>query len=163
MTAYLYRAPAGIAGSITRVDQTAVEPGYLDSTGAPTAFGQPVKIVSGKFRLMGAGSVAADFYGVVSRIVPAIGGSGETLADGAPQANQLQGIVTRGYVNVLCGIGTPVRGGAVYVRVVDGGAGKPVGQYEATADGANNVLLSNVVWASDGKDSDNNAEIRIAR
>jgi len=163
MPSYLYRAPAGIPGSITRVDQTTVEPGYLDSTGAPTAFGQPVKIVAGKFRLMGAGSAAADFYGVVSRIVPAIGGSGETFADGAPLANQLQGIVTRGYMNVICGVGTPARGGVVYVRIVDGGAGKPVGQFEATADGVNSVALTGVIWASDGVDADKNAEIRIAR
>ena len=163
MPSYLYRAPAGIPGSITRVDNTTVEPGYLAAANAPTAFGQPVKISSGKFVLMGAGSAAADFYGVVSRIVPAIGGSGETFADGAPQANQFAGIVTRGYMNVICGVGTPARGGVVYVRIVDGGVGKPVGQFEATADGANSVALTNVIWASDGLDADKNAEIRIAR
>lgn len=163
MPSYLYRAPAGIPGSITRVDDTTVEPGYLAAAGAPTAFGQPVKISSGKFALMGTGSVAADFYGVVSRIVPAIGGTGQTFADGAPSSDQFAGIVTRGYVNVLCGVGTPARGGVVYVRVVDGGAGKPVGQFEATADGANNVALTGVIWASDGLDADKNAEIRIAR
>lgn len=163
MTSYLYRAPAGIAGSITRVDATVVEPGYLAAAAFPTAFGQPVKIVAGKFALMGAGSVAADFYGVVSRVVPAIGGAAETFAAGAPQANQFQGIVTRGYINVLCGVGVPIRGAGVYVRIVDAGVGFPVGQYEVVADGVNNVLLAGVIWASDGKDSDNNAEIRIAR
>jgi hypothetical protein len=54
MPSYLYRAPAGIPGSITRVDETVVEPGYLAAANFPTAFGQPVKISSGKFVLMGA-------------------------------------------------------------------------------------------------------------
>jgi len=155
MTSYLFRAPAGVAGSVTRVDQTTVEPGQLAAVGTPTAFGQPVKIVGGEFALMGAGSAAADFYGVLSRIAPAIAGPAN---DDAPNAEAIAGIVTRGYVNVLCAIGTPVRGGAVYVRVVGS-----VGDFEATADGANNVLLTNVTWASDGKDADNNAELRVAR
>jgi len=165
MTSYLYRAPAGIAGSITRAGETTVEPGMLDAAaGTPTAFGQPLKVVAGKFRLMGAGSVAADFYGVLSRFTPSIsGGLDESFVGGSPNAGSLQGIVTRGYLNAICGVGTPVRGGAVYVRIVDGGAGKPVGQYEADADGANSVLVPVLVWATDGKDSANNAELRVAR
>lgn len=166
MVSYLYDAPAGVVGAITRVDNTVVEPGMLDATTPPTAFGQPVKInpATGKFQLMGAAAVAGDFYGILTRIVPSISGTlGQAFADGAPNADQIQGIATRGYVNVACVIGTPVRDGIVYVRIVDGGAGKPVGQYEATADGANSVAVTELVWATNGKDSTNIAEVRIAR
>jgi hypothetical protein len=166
MVSYLYDAPAGVVGSITRVDLSAVEPGMLDATTPPTAFGQPVKInaATGKFQLMGTAAVAADFQGIITRITPAISGSlDETFAGGVPKTDQFQSIMTRGYCSVTCGVGTPARDGAVYVRVVDGGVGKPVGQFEATADGANNVLLANVVWASNGKDSTNIAEVRVAR
>lgn len=160
MTSYLFRAPAGIAGSVTRVGQTTVEPGQLAASGTPTAFGQPVKVVGGEFALMGAGSAAADFYGVLSRIVPSISGP---ASDDAPNAEAIAGIVTRGYVNVLCPTGTPARGGAVYVRVAAPGAGQAIGDFEAVADGADTVLLVGVIWASDGKDADNNAELRVAR
>jgi hypothetical protein len=163
-TSILYRAPAGIAGAITRADLSAVEPGFLAAAGFPTKFGQPVKISAGKFVLMGLASVAADFYGIVTRFTPAISNTtAEGLADGGPWPEQFVGILTRGYVNVECVIGTPARGGIVYVRIVDGGVGKPVGQYEATADGVNSVALTNVIWSVDGKDASNITEIRVGR
>lgn len=165
MTAYLYKAPAGVPGSITRVDNTTVESAMFDATTPPTKFGQPVKVnpATGKMQLMGTGSAAADFYGINTRIVPAIGGDlDETLLGGAPDPKQFQGIAIKGYVNVLCPTGTPVRDGAVYVRVVLNGAKLP-GDFEATADGVNNVLVPELVWATNGKDSSNVAEVRIAR
>lgn len=167
MVSYLYDAPASVVGSVTRVDLSAIEPGMLDATTPPTAFGQPVKlnIATGKFQLMGLTSVAADFYGIITRIAPAISGSlDESFAGGVPKGDQFQSILTRGYCSVLHGgTGVPSRGAVVYVRVVDGGVGKPVGQFESVADGANSVALSNVVWASNGKDSNNIAEVRVAR
>lgn len=165
MTSFLLKAPAGFAGDITRVDDTTVEPIFLAAAGAPTKFGQPVKFSSGKAALMGTGSVAADFAGIMNREVPSIGSAtAEAFADGTLNSAVAHGMVTRGYVLVECVIGTPVRGGVVYVRVVDGGAGKPVGQFEATADGVNNVALTGVIWASEGKEATTNiAEVRVAR
>jgi hypothetical protein len=160
-----YKAPAGFAGGITRVDDTTVEPVFFAAAAYPTAFGQPVKLSGGKAVLMGAGSVAADFYGILAREVPSMGSAtAEAFADGTPNPASAHGLVTRGYVLAPCVVGTPVRGGTVYVRIVDGGAGKPVGQFEATADGVNNVALVGVTWAADGKEATTNiAEIRVAR
>jgi hypothetical protein len=165
-TSILYTAPAGIAGAITRVDDTTVEPGFLAAANGPTLFGQPVKVEAGtgKFLLMGLTSVAADFYGILIREVPSIGNSTtlQGLADGGPNLSTAHGIAVRGYMNVVCPQGTPVRGGAVYVRVVDGGAGKAVGQFEAVADGANSVLIPSLSWAVNGKEASTNiAEIRV--
>ena len=166
-TSILYTAPAGNAGAITRVDDTTVEPGLFAAAAYPTAFGQPVKVDgNGKFVLMGAGSVVADFYGIVAREVPSISGtpSAQGFADGIPNPTSFHGIVTRGFMNVVCGQGTPTRGGAVYVRIVDGGAGKPVGQFEAVADGVNSVLIPGVSWAVAGREATTNiAEIRLNR
>ena len=161
MTSYLYRAPAGVAGDVTRPDDTIVEPGLLNAAKAPTAFGAPVKIVSGKFEKIEASDAATVFYGVLSRVAPNIAGDlVQTYAGGTPNTASVQGIVREGYVNVVCTIGTPVRGGTVYMRVV-AASGKAVGDLEATADGVNNVALTGVTWAIDGKDSSNIAEIRI--
>lgn len=132
MTSILYRASSGVAGDVTRPDDTVVEPGLLNAAKAPTAFGAPVKIVSGKFEKIEASDAATVFAGVLSRIAPSIAGdTAQTFASGTPNTNSVQGIVVKGYVNVVCTIGTPARGGTVYMRVV-AGAGKAVGDLEAT-------------------------------
>lgn len=162
MTAYLYRAPSGVAGDVTRQQDTIVESGLLNSAKAPTAFGVPVKIVSGKFEKIEASDAATVFAGILTRIAPAISGdTAQTFASGTPNVTAIQGVAVKGYVNVKCAIGTPVRGAAVYMRVT-AASGKAVGDLEATADGSNNVALAGVTWAVDGKDADGVAEIRIA-
>lgn len=162
MTAYLHRAPSGVAGDVTRQQDTVVESGLLNASAAPAAFGAPVKIVSGKFEKIASGDDAADFFGILSRIAPAISGdTAQTFASGTPNTDSVQGIVVKGYVNVKCAVGTPVRGAAVYMRVV-AATGKAIGDLEATADSTNSVALTGVTWAVDGKDADGVAEIRIA-
>jgi len=162
MTSILYRASSGVAGDVTRPGDTVVESGLLNAAAAPAAFGAPVKVVSGKFEKIASGDAATVFYGILSRVAPSIAGdTAQTFAGGTPNTDAVQGIVVKGYVNVVCTIGTPVRGGTVYMRVA-AGTGKNVGDLEATADGANNVALSGVTWAVDGKDASNVTEIRIA-
>ena len=162
MTSYLYRAPSGVAGDVTRQQDTTVESGFLNPNAAPSAFGLPVKTVAGKFEKIESGDTAAVFAGILSRIAPAIAGdTTQTFASGSPNTESVQGFVVKGYVNVVCKVGTPARRGAVYMRVT-ADTGKYVGDLEATADGANSVLLPGVTWAVDGKDADGVAEIRIA-
>lgn len=162
MTSILYRASSGVAGDVTRPDNTVVESGMLNASVAPSAFGAPVKMTSGKFEAIEAGDTAADFAGILSRIAPAIAGDlVQTFEGGTPNTDSVQGIVVKGYVNVACTIGTPARGGVVYLRVV-ADTGKAIGDLEATADGTDNVALSGVEWAIDGKDASNITEIRIA-
>lgn len=158
MTAYLYRAGSGVAGDVTRQQETTVESGLLNSASAPSAFGAPLKLVSGKFEKIAASDTAGVFAGILARVVPAI--SGDVADTGTPNLTQIQAVVVSGYVNVVCTIGTPVRGGTVYMRNT-AASGKLVGDLEATSD-AGNVALSGVKWAVDGKDSSNVAEIRIA-
>lgn len=162
MTSYLYRAPAGVAGDVTRPDNTVVEPGLLNPSAAPTAFGAPVKLVSGKFEKIASGDAASVFAGVLSRVAPSIAGDlAQTFAGGTPNTASVQGIVVKGYMNVVCTQGTPVRGGAVYVRVT-ADTGKLVGDFETAADSGKCVAITGATWAVDGKDATNIAEIRIA-
>ena len=162
MTSFLYRAPAGVAGDVTRPDDTIVESGLLNAAQAPTAFGAPVKLVSGKFEKIASGDTAAVFAGVLSRVAPSIAGDlVQTYAGGTPNTASVQGIVREGYVNVVCAQGTPVRGDQVYMRTT-AATGKAVGDFETTADSGACVALTGVTWAVDGKDASNIAEIRIA-
>lgn len=161
MSAYLYYAPSGVEGDITRPDESDVEPIMLGSPAAQK-FGVPIKIVSGKAVIFNGGAeTAASFAGVLVREVPGISGSlNQGLTDNIPYAAVPQGLCVRGYINVKCPVGTPARFGSVYVRII-AASGKAVGDFEATSDGSNSVLLTNASWASDGKDSDNNAELRL--
>ena len=155
MVALLFTAPAGVPGDITRQQASQIESGLFNVANAPTAFGAPVKLVSGKFEKIAASDAATVFVGVLTRVAPSMSNQ-----DGSPVASAVHGIMRKGYINVLCTIGTPVKGGIVYMRVT-AATGKAVGDFEATADGANNVALTRATWAVDGKDANNVAEIRI--
>lgn len=165
--AYLYQAPAGVPGDITRTDETNVEPANLvaQSGTYAQAFGIPMKYASGGIKQFVGGETAADFAGVLVREVPSISGNNaQGFDDTVPNQSVPNGLAVRGYVNVKCTVGTPVRGGTVYVRVI-ADTGKAIGDFEASSDSTLSVALSatQATWASDGKDANNNAELRIAR
>ena len=166
MASYLYSAPAGVPGDITRVDLTSVEPARLIAASSvfAQAFGIPVKYVAGGIQQFNGGAeTAADFAGILVREVPSISGNAaQGLDDTVPNPLQIAGFTPRGYVNVKCVAGTPVRGALVYVQIIANG-GVAVGAFRATADSSNTIQLTNATWAADGKDADNNAEIRVAR
>lgn len=167
MTAYLNKAPAGFVGDITRTDETNVEGVIFAEAYVPATFGFPVIMVSGAPRKWASGSVAVDFQGVLAREVPGIAASSasDALTNAAPWFEQVLGLVVRGYMNVKCAVGTPARGGVVYVQSVANGGIDP-GAFRADGtDGGNAVALTaaQASWASDGMDADKTAEIRIAR
>lgn len=168
MTSYLFSAPAGVPGDITRVDESNVEPAMLVavSTVYAQSFGIPMVYVAGGISQYSTGKVAADFAGILVREVPSISGNtAQGLTDNIPYPSVPQGLCVRGYINVKCAVGTPARGGVVWIRVV-ASTGHVIGDLEtADAGGGNTVALSTeqATWASDGKDADNNAELRIAR
>lgn len=178
MVSYPYGSPSGVPGDITRVDDSNVEPVMLVSP-YPANFGLPMKYASQNGPAptpIGAGvtpMVAADtaslFCGILTRAVPGISGSStnEAVDTFLPNTSEPNGLCVRGYVNVVCNSGTPVRGAPVYV-VVTASAGHPAGVFETTSNGGNNVALTgtivgNVTWAADGVDSFGNAEVRIAQ
>ena len=166
MASYLYQSPVGIPGAVTRPDNVNIEPAMLVAASAVFAqsFGIPMKYVTGGIQQFNGGAeTPASFAGILVREVPSISGnllSG--LADTVPNPEQPQGLLVRGYCSVVCLTGTPVRGGAVYVQIA-AQSGRPVGSFHTTDDGADAILLDDVIWAVDGKDSDNNAEIRVAK
>jgi hypothetical protein len=118
--AYLYQAPAGVPGDITRVDESNVEPALLvaHSGTFAQAFGIPMKYVSGGIQQFSGSEAATDFAGILVREVPSISGSvTQGFTDNIPNPTAIQGFCVRGYINVKCIAGTPARGGVVYVKV----------------------------------------------
>jgi len=57
-------------------------------------------------------------------------------------------VFQRGSISAICKVGTPKIGGAVYVRVVASGS-MEIGDFEADADGTDNIQLTNAQWGSD--------------
>jgi hypothetical protein len=163
MTSYLYKTPGGFLGAITRPDESQIEDGTLSSNVAelPTAYGVPVKLNgSGAFAVIEPGDLASAIYGVLVRNAPAIAGTinSEGYNVATPNSESTQGILVRGYVNVKCTHGTPVRGEPVFVCNVSGLVGRTVGDFEATSD-ASNVQVE-AKWAVDGVDENNVSELR---
>lgn len=168
MVSYLFEAPNGVPGDITRTDESNVEPAMLVANAGvfASAYGIPMKYVSGGIQQFSGSEAATVFAGVLVREVPGIGGSGSdsSFAD-APYSSVPQGLCVRGYVSVVCVAGTPARGGVVYVQVTANN-GVAVGAFRADGtDSGNAVALTatQAEWATDGVDASLNAELRIAR
>ena len=147
MTAILYRAHAGVAGDVTRPDDTVVEPAFI-ADGQTLQYGDPVKMENGK---LVKATDTSGFYGVLSRVVPSEAGDlGQTFADGTPNPVQVQGVVVDGYVLVKCASGDPLRGKCPSIN--------STGFYGNSDDD-----LLNIRWASQGKSEEGLAEIRIGK
>ena len=159
--AFTFNTPAGIAGSVTRPLDSSVESVQLNSATSFGAFGMFGIFVDGLFVPVVTSSVGTDVKGLLVRSVPSIAGNlTATFNQAVPNADYVQGRLTRGYANVICTIGTPVKGGAVYVRTV-AATGKAIGDIEATSDTNKNVIVPNCEFATSGKDANNIAEIFI--
>lgn len=172
MTSYLYQAPSGVPGDITRVDDSSVEPVMLVSP-FPANFGLAMKYAVGAngtgVTPMVAADAAAVFCGILTRAVPGISQSSVNESVNTFQPNQAEpnGLCKRGYVCVFVNAGTPVRGQPVFI-VQTASGGHPAGSFETTSNAGANVALSativgNVTWASDGVDSNGFGEVRIAQ
>lgn len=168
MTSYLYTAPAGVPGDITRTDESNVEPAML-VTPFPANYGVAMKYATGGITPFVAADAATVVAGMLARAVPGISQSSANEAVDVFQPNQEepQGLMVRGYMSVKVNAGTPVRGQPVYI-VQTASGGHPAGAFETTANAGANIALSgtlvgNFTWATDGVDADGNAEIRVAQ
>ena len=167
---YLFSAPNGVPGDITRVDESSVEPAMQAIQGSDYPVpGMGVKYTSdGSGIQVPSGDAATAFAGVMVREVPQQSNSSaadQTFVPGTPLITVPVGLMVRGYASVICVAGTPVRGGVVYWQVTDH-SGVKAGSFRADGtDSGNAVALTatQAEWASNGLDASNNAEIRVAR
>lgn len=164
MVAYSREIPSGVPGTVIDNVHTIVDSDLFNSDLMPAAYGLPVKLVNGLVSAIEEGDTADVFHGILARSNP--GSSGDPsfngFGAGVPVATQIPSVVIGpvggGRILVRCAIGTPVKGGTVYMRVVPA-AGKLVGDLEATADGTDNVALKNVMWGLSGIDGAKTAQI----
>lgn len=153
----------GFPGTYARTPDDVVTSRQLKEGSAAVPFGAAVAANDDNtYSAVGATFTAAKFGGVALRVVKqavSYNDQNET----AYNAMDLVSAINRGSVVVKCNNGTPKAGGAVFVRIkantaiADG----VVGGFEAVADGANTVQLTNVQWTNGYVDANGVAEITI--
>ena len=151
----------GFAGCFARQPDMVIDTHHLAGS-EPVVFGTPLAYnTDGSVIPFGAAHAAIDFVGIASREVKTATNFLSQNA-GAYYPDEATSVFKHGCINVLCNVGTPKLGGKVYIRKTANSAfpnGK-VGGFEAAADGANTIELTNCEWRG-GKDVNNVAEIRI--
>ena len=157
MVAFAYQIPVGTIGSVLMTSAGAdLNSGVYNPDLMPTAFASPVKLVNGLVSAIEEDDTASVFWGILVAAdvqPPASGVVDNSFGFPAPDVEQDANVMLNGYAIVKCTVGTPVKGGTVYMRVVPD-TGKAVGDLEATADGSDNVAVSQLTWNVSGKDSD---------
>ena len=168
MTSFLYRMPAGVPGTVTRLEHSTIEAQSYDPALPFAAYGVPMKTgANGKMQPIAAGDTAALVTGFLVRPYPTTGGApagsplAATYGGGVPAPSGICNRMRRGYMMVqLNGAAAAVKDGPVYIRVGAGTTPKPIGGIEAAADAtpANTVELLNAVFTGPA-DASGNCEI----
>lgn len=149
----------GYAGSYSRQPDTIID---THPAGGAIAFGQGVVYgTAGAVTVPGSSADAADFVGIALRETKSAT-SYLSQNEGSYVANDAVPVLKRGCANVICQNGTPALDGDVYLRIAANASipGAVVGGFEAAADGANSVKLTNVKWKG-AADANGVAEVRI--
>lgn len=149
----------GFSGSYARQPDMIVNTAPLGGTEI-IPFGTPlVRGENGVVLPMGAGNTGNQFIGVAGREVKSPAEFfNQNVGQYAPE--EPVSVFQRGCINVKCQKGSPSIDGTVYVRVT-ASSNYVVGGFEAEADGANTVALSNAQWNGPA-DNHGVAELRIA-
>jgi len=151
----------GYPGTISRLGDEISRTRPLKEGSADLYFGDPVVLnTDGTFEKFGDSHTAAQFAGVAMRRVK---GATQYLSQSAYYTSlEPTDVLERGGVTVNVNVGTPTIGGPVYIRVA-ANASIPagvVGGFEAAADGANTVQITNAKWST-LKDANGVAELTI--
>lgn len=163
--AFGFRMGAGFPGDVNRTHPANIEPAMADTVIPPTAFGQGLIVAAdGKsLRPMVTGDAAQALYGVSVRPFPFQQSSATnfgSIAFGA--ATPPPGVIDAlrsGYIMTSIPTGqTPIKGGAVYMRVAATSGAHIMGGFEAVSDGGNTVLISNAQF-NGAPDSSGNVEL----
>lgn len=162
LNVFQFRMPAGFAGDLQRAEVAHIETQFIDASAPPTAFGLPVKLVSGKIQPVGAGDAAAAVYGINLRAYPIQGNGTDPLGTSTPPVSGVVDVLKRGYVMVsLGGTVDAAKGGTVYVRVANASAGKPIGGFEAASDTTNTIALPSNWYFTGPKDAYGTTEVAV--
>lgn len=165
--AYPYRMGAGFAGDVSRTHPASIVPGLNNSSvQAIRLFGDPVIIDTATNSYRGVTTADTSTFacdGFCARPFPTqqtTGGMTSAVvgAAGVPSTTQPVDILSDGFIMATCNVGTPTKGGAVYVFTAASTGSHVQGGLESAA-GANLTLISNAFW-NGPPDTNGVAELR---
>lgn len=158
--------PGTISRSIDAIITSRTVKSVLDGekeTADPILFGEPVILNDDNtYSRFGKDGKAENFVGIAAREVKQA--TDYYSACGSYLPGEIMDVIERGSVTVKCNTGDPKAGGKVYIRIADNKTVAPngvIGQFEAAADGANTVEISNLRWKTGKKDKNNVSELTI--
>lgn len=150
----------GYAGTQSRTADAIIQNRIAEGT---IAFGQAVALTdTNKWRLVKTGDTAAVVAGIAVReVVQANTFDPQSNPDYV--ANVPCDVMVRGNCTVKCQRGTPASGAAVYVRITANNTypNAVVGGFEAEADDANTIQVTNIEWTTGVMDANSNVEVTI--
>lgn len=163
--AITYRMIAGFPGDVNRTHPAGIEPCLIDVNSPPTLYGAAVvcDATTNGVRPVTTGDTAA--YGVTVRPFPLQASAGSSygavgIGAATPPTSGVIDILRSGYIMAtLNGTVPSTKGGTVYVRVASASAGKPIGGFEAAADGGNTITLPAQTTFNGPADATGNVEI----
>jgi hypothetical protein len=150
----------GYAGTQSRTADAIIQNRIAEGT---IAFGQAVALTdTNKWRLVKTGDTAAVVAGIAVReVVQANTFDPQSNPDYV--ANVPCDVMVRGNCTVKCQRGTPASGAAVHVRITANNTypNAVVGGFEAEADDANTIQVTNIEWTTGVMDANGNVEVTI--
>lgn len=150
----------GYAGTQSRTADAIIQNRIAEGT---IAFGQAVALTdTNKWRLVKTGDTAAVVAGIAVReVVQANTFDPQSNPDYV--VNVPCDVMVRGNCTVKCQRGTPASGAAVYVRITANNTypNAVVGGFEAEADDANTIQVTNIEWTTGVMDANGNVEVTI--
>lgn len=148
--AYQFRMGAGFAGDVNRTHPASIEPVLIDASAPPTAYGQAVLIdpttqgvrpfASGDTAVTIANGVTVRPYPFQQPSTTNYGSIG--FGSGTPPTSGVMDILRQGYISAQV-VGSPVKGGAVYVWCAASTGSHVQGGFEAAASAGNTAALAN--------------------
>lgn len=150
----------GYAGTQSRTADAIIQNRIAEGT---IAFGQAVALTdTNKWRLVKTGDTAAVVAGIAVReVVQANTFDPQSNPDYV--VNVPCDVMVRGNCTVKCQRGTPASGAAVHVRITANNTypNAVVGGFEAEADDANTIQVTNIEWTTGVMDANGNVEVTI--
>lgn len=156
-TAFTFRMNAGFAGDVNRGHPASIQPCLIDASAPPTAYGQAVTIDStseGVRPLVSGDSGLTEIWGVTVRPYPiqqaTTSNNYGAAAYGsvAPPLLQPIDVLRGGYVMVSV-VGSPNKGGTVYIWYAASSGSHVQGGFEAANTGGSTLALdSSYQWNS---------------
>lgn len=169
-TAFTFRMGAGFAGDVNRGHPCSIQPSLISPANPIISYGQPVILDAtagnngGVRALQATDTGLTEIWGVAVRPYPnqqaTTSGNYGSVPYGPIAAPQLQplDVLRGGYVMVPV-VGSPVKGGSVFVWIAASGGGHVQGGFEIASSGGSTITLDAVYQWNSPPDANGIAEL----